>query len=224
MSTVNGLLARRWRWIVVACWLVAVTGAVVLVWARIDAEARRAEVRGEAVSQLADDVRLLRAQLKAAGETPAAPDPAKVVRGLPDAAAVPMPGPRGDRGLPGPVGPPGLPGKAGKAGKDGVGGKPGEPGVDGVDGVDGAAGPPGPQGEPGPAGPPGSDGRDGEPGPAGPPGPPPSSWTFEYHGTTYTCRPDAEGSTHYTCQADEPEPEPSSSGQPPAVVPDRRRP
>jgi hypothetical protein len=60
------------------------------VWLRIDAEARRADalaaeanLRGDAVSVLADDVRVLREQVKAAGKTPAAPDPSRAVDDLP---------------------------------------------------------------------------------------------------------------------------------------------
>jgi hypothetical protein len=59
----------------------------------------------------------------------------------------------------------------------------------------------GPAGPPGPAGADGKDGTDGQRGPAGPP---PSGWTFVHDGTTYTCTPAADGSTHYTCAADEP--------------------
>jgi hypothetical protein len=61
-----------------------------LVWLRIDAEARRADalaaqanLRGDAVSVLAGEVRVLREQVKAAGKTPAAPDPSRAVDDLP---------------------------------------------------------------------------------------------------------------------------------------------
>jgi hypothetical protein len=43
-------------------------------------------------------------------------------------------------------------------------------------------------------------GERGERGEQGPPGPAPSSWTFEYRGATYTCTPDGDGSTRYTCR------------------------
>lgn len=147
----------------------------------------------------------------------------------------PVAGPPGSRGEPGRsvVGPQGPRGEKGERGEPGrpaptITPSPGPPGRDGEDGEPGASvtgppGPPGPSGAdstvPGPAGPPGERGEQ------GPPGPPPSSWTWEYGGVTYTCRPDAEGSTHYTCTSDQPEPspEPTTTGQQPAVMPDRRR-
>lgn len=128
-------------------------------------------------------------------------------------------GPTGPPGARGPSGPPGPPGPEGDRGKPGPSGSPGESGDDGAAGEageDGAAGPPGPagpQGEPGPAGPRGEPGPRGPKGERGPTGPPPSSWTFTHDGTTYTCTPASEGSTHYTCQADKPEPSPSPTDE-----------
>ncbi|MFJ2438471.1 collagen-like protein [Streptomyces anulatus] len=175
----NILLARRWRSLALAAVLLVLSGAVLLVWLRIDAEAQRtanvaaeADKRGDAVSTLAGDVRTLRAQIKAGGETPDAPDPADAVDDLPARAEVPVP-------IPGPPGPRGQKGEAGTPGKDGTDGEPGAagspgpaatgaPGKDGANGVDGT---PGKDGAPGERGEKGEKGDPGETGPAGPPGP-----------------------------------------------------
>jgi outer membrane murein-binding lipoprotein Lpp len=190
---------RHLLWIVAA--LLALTGAVLLVYVRVQAEATRADqlaseadLRGSAVSTLAGDVRALRAQVKARGGTPVAPDPTKAVKNLPDRAEVPVPipgppGPKGDKGDPGKAAPTITP----SPGASGV------PGASGASGADGATGPQGPQGEPGVAGPQGEQGPQGDRGAAGPP---PSGWTYtDGAGTTYECTPDSDGSTHYTCQA-----------------------
>ncbi|HET9382258.1 MAG TPA: collagen-like protein [Streptomyces sp.] len=169
------VLAQRWRSLAVAAVLLVLFGAVLLVWMRIDAEARRADaladeanLRGDAVSALAGDVRVLREQLKGEGATPAVPDPARAIEDLRARAEVPVP-------IPGPTGPPGAPGKAGASGRPGAdstvpgpsgrpgadstvpgpSGPPGKDGTDGTDGRDGADGEQGPRGEQGPAGPPG---------------------------------------------------------------------
>jgi hypothetical protein len=159
------------------CWLVALSGAVVIIWSRIDAEstARQEAVaeanrRGEAVSTLATDVRQLREQVKSEGQTPVAPDPSVAVDDLPDRAEVPVPipGRQGDPGRPGQDGSPGAdgePGDDGAPGTPGQDGEPGEPGEDGAPGADGAQGPAGPEG---PQGPPGEQGPRGEQGPPGP--------------------------------------------------------
>lgn len=156
-----GLLARSWKQLALAAVLLVLSGAVLLVWLRIDheVEARavlsaEADRRGEAVSTLAGDVRVLRAQIAAKGETPAAPDPEDAVDDLPDRTTVPVP-------IAGPAGPPGASGQPGEPGKPGASGAPGVPGPTGPAGP---AGPVGPQGEPGPAGKDGADGRDGAPG------------------------------------------------------------
>ncbi|MEU9199031.1 collagen-like protein [Streptomyces sp. NPDC048332] len=161
------VLARRWRQLGLAAVLLVLSGAVFLVWLRIDAEAQRtqqvaaeADRRGDAVSTLAGDVRTLRAQIQAEGGTPAAPDPSRAVEDLPDRAAVPVP-------IPGPPGPRGVPGERGATGAAGTP-SPGPSGAAGVDGTDGAAGA---DGVAGPAGPPGPAGPAGEQGPAGAPGP-----------------------------------------------------
>lgn len=133
----------------------------------------------------------------------------------------PSVGPPGERGEPGATGPPGqtIVGPRGSQGPSGPPGRPGRDGKDGVPGPAGVAGSPGPRGEPGetvtgppgPRGEPGEDGVDGVdgkdstvPGPQGergPAGPPPSGWTYTDHrGVTYTCTPDAPGSTHFTCK------------------------
>jgi hypothetical protein len=171
----EGILARRWKTLAVTAFLAFLTGAVVLVWLRIDAADQRAQHlaseanrRGTAVSTLAGDVRVLRAQIEAKGETPAAPDPAAAVEDLPQRAEVPVP-------IPGPSGPPGPPGEQGEPGatvtgppgKDGatVTGPPG-PAVTGPQGPpgDSVTGPPGPAGPAGPAGKDGADGKDGRDG------------------------------------------------------------
>jgi hypothetical protein len=163
------VLARRWRQFALAGVLLVLSGAVLLVWRRIDAEAQRtqqvaaeADRRGDAVSTLAGDVRTLRAQIQAKGGTPAAPDPGDAVEDLPDRAEVPVP-------IPGPPGPRGEQGEQGERGATGPtpAPSPGPSGAAGQSGTDGANGPAGP---PGPAGPAGEQGPAGEPGPAGPAG------------------------------------------------------
>jgi hypothetical protein len=219
------VLARRWRSIALVCTLVALAGAVIVIWARISSEAERADElaaeadrRGSAVTTLATDVRKLRVQIKGEGKTPVAPDPSKAVDDLPDRAEVPVPipGPRGPRGEPGKPGKPGSPGPSGHDGTDGsdTTGPPGSAGTPGSDGSPGPAGPPGARGDPGPAGPagePGAPGERGEPGPACPDG---------YHLEAPADDPDA-----VVCRRDDappPEPEPSRS-QTAALPPDRRR-
>lgn len=125
---------------------------------RAERIAEEADLRGEAVSVLAGDVRALRAQVQAEGKTPVAPDPTSAVEDLPDRAEVPVP-------IPGPPGPKGEPGKDAPTITPSPG-LPGAPGKDGADStVPGPAGPQGPPGAdstvPGPSGPPGRDGRDG---------------------------------------------------------------
>jgi hypothetical protein len=161
------------------CWLVALSGAVVIIWSRIDAEASarqdavakansavaEANRRGEAVSTLATDVRQLREQVKSEGEEPVAPDPSVAVDDLPERAEVPVPipGRQGDPGRPGQDGSPGADGQPGDDGAPGTPGQDGAPGRDGADStVPGPSGPPGADSTvPGPSGPPGRDGRDG---------------------------------------------------------------
>lgn len=168
MMRTQEALAHRWRSLAVAAVLLVLSGAVVLVWLRIDTEARRADalaaeadLRGGAVSTLAGDVRVLREQLKAEGKTPAAPDPSRAIDDLPARAEVPVPIP-GPAGARGPKGDPGAPGPAitPAPGPSGPSGTQGEPGAT-VTGPPGPAGPAGPAGPIGPAGPPGEDGRDG---------------------------------------------------------------
>ncbi|MER7814093.1 collagen-like protein [Streptomyces sp. NPDC096153] len=123
-----------------------------------------ADLRGAAVSTLAGDVRALRSQVQARGETPAAPDPEQAVQDLPDRAEVPVP-------IPGPRGPEGQPGRDGPPGTDGQNGRDGSPGTAGQPGADGQDGAPGEKGEKGDRGEPGETGPQGPPGPHGPPGP-----------------------------------------------------
>lgn len=166
MTRTERALAENWRWITVFCWLVALTGAAVVGLSLFDQAVDEADRRGEAVSTLAQDVRVLRAQVEAAGETPAAPDPSQAVEDLDDRSRVPVPipGPRGPQGEPGETGPTGAPGRPGTDGSDGQDGL-------GETGPSGPAGAPGPQGEPGVPGPQGDAGPAGPPGPAGEPGP-----------------------------------------------------
>ncbi|MGW5582796.1 collagen-like protein [Streptomyces sp. NPDC003857] len=199
---------RHMLWIVAA--LLVLGGAVLLVYIRVQSEAHRADqladeadLRGTAVSTLAGDVRALREQVKAKGETPVAPDPTAAVKNLPDRAAVPVPIP----------GPPGPKGDKGDSGKDaptitpspGATGAPGTPGRNGSDStVPGPSGPPGPPGEDA-TGAPGRDGKDGAD------GKPPAEWTFQYGGVTYTCHPVDQfdpNDPRYTCDSPEPNPGP----------------
>lgn len=162
MTRAQAALAERWRTLAVAAVLLVLGGAIVLVWLRINDGDRRAEQlateanrRGDAVTTLAGDVRVLRAQIRAKGGTPAAPDPARAVEDLPGRTQIPVP-------IPGPTGPRGARGEPGERGKDGSTPSP-VPGPSGARGEPGAAatGPPGPAGSPGADGKDGKDGRDG---------------------------------------------------------------
>jgi hypothetical protein len=166
MTRTERVLAHRWKPIALLAFLLALTGAVLLVYVRVQAESSRADqladeadLRGTAVSTLAGDVRALREQVKAKGGTPVAPDPTKAVKDLPDRAAVPVP-------IPGPPGPKGDKGDPGKAAPT-ITPSPGASGAVGASGADGATGPQGPQGETGATGPQGPAGPQGDPGPAG---------------------------------------------------------
>lgn len=221
MTRAERVLARRWRSVLLACVLVALSGAVLIIWTRINTEtaARKAAVaeadlRGSAVSTLAADVRALRTQVQAGGHTPVAPDPAQAVQHLPDRTQVPVP-------IPGPSGPPGIPGATGREGSPGPTGSPGATGVPGSPGVAGQDGAPGRDGVDGKDGAPGMDGKDGapgapgEPGPTGPPGPAcPDGYGLQpppWDPASLVCR-----------QNGAPEPSPSPSPSQPALS-DRRR-
>ena len=210
MTRAERVLARRWKPLALLAFLLALTGAVLLVYVRVQAEASRADqlaaeadLRGNAVTTLASDVRVLRAQIKAKGGTPAAPDPSKAVKNLPDRAEVPVPipgppGPKGDKGDPGKAAPtitpsPGAPGPQGPQG---------EPGADST-----VPGPVGPQGERG------EKGDTGERGPAGPACP------DGYHLEAPTYDPDA-----LVCRRDgAPQPGSSDSPSPQALALDPTR-
>lgn len=179
MTRTERALARRWRPLTLLCWLIALSGAVVIIWARIDAETSRADElaaeadrRGQAVSTLATDVRQLRSQVSGEGQTPVAPDPADAVEDLPARAEVPVPipGPKGDPGRPGKDGEPGAAGPTGAPGAAGRDGAPGTPGADGAQGEPGVQGEQGPAGEQGPRGETGPRGEQGPPGPSCPAG------------------------------------------------------
>jgi hypothetical protein len=208
------ILVQRWRSLAVAAVLLVLSGAVVLVWLRVDAEvsARKQEtaaavaeanLRGDAVSVLAGDVRVLREQVKSAGKTPAAPDPSQAVDDLTARAEVPVPipGPAGPRG---PQGSPGSPGPAatGSPGATGPQGEPGETvtGPQGPVGPTGPAGPPGPAGQDGKDGTDGSDGRDGQTCPDGY-----SLQAPDYDPDALVCRRDGAP------QPSDPSPSPTSS-------------
>lgn len=187
MTRTERTIVLHWRGIATACAIVALFGIAWATWHRMDADrlasdrryaaaAAEADLRGGAVSTLAGDVRALRSQVQAAGETPVAPDPTRAVQDLPDRAEVPVPipGARGPVGEPGSPGPSGSPGKDGADGEDGAAGEPGgtgDSGPPGAVGATGAAGPPGPEGAQGPAGPVGPQGERGETGERGAAGP-----------------------------------------------------
>ncbi|MFD9599420.1 collagen-like protein [Streptomyces sp. NPDC059970] len=212
------VLVRQWRTFALAAVLLVLSGAVVLVWLRINTADRRADDlateanrRGSAVSTLAGDVRVLRAQIKAKGGTPAAPDPGRAVADLPDRAQVPVP-------IPGPAGPRGERGATGPAGKDAptpsaVPGPSGPPGAT-VTGPPGATvtGPPGPAGANGKDGKDGADGRDGRDGQTCPAG--------------YTLQPppgDPDALVCHRTTPSSPDPPPPSGPTVAGLPPDRRR-
>ncbi|MEU9861341.1 collagen-like protein [Streptomyces sp. NPDC047971] len=166
-------LAPRWRKLALAAVLLVLAGAVVLIWHRIDLEiaareqaVAEANLRGDAASTLAGDVRVLRAQVEALGEAPAAPEPEQAVEDLPQRTTVPVPipGPTGATGPAGEQGEPGEPGTPGASGQPGEKGDAGERGEAGAVGPTGPSGPPGAQGERGEQGIPGRDGTDGRDG------------------------------------------------------------
>ncbi|NEB48238.1 collagen-like protein, partial [Streptomyces sp. SID339] len=107
MTQLERLLAHRWRTVFLVCVLLALSGVAAILWARIDAGDRRADRfateadrRGEAVSTLARDVRTLRAQIRAHGDTPAAPDPSDAIDDLLGRVKAPAGAP-GEDGKPG---------------------------------------------------------------------------------------------------------------------------
>jgi hypothetical protein len=174
---VTGVRRRRAQVRARALWVLAVLlfvgGAVAVAWLVTERDRlydqleNEADLRGNAVSTLAGDVRALRQQVRAEGATPVAPDPTAAVSDLPARAEVPVPipGPAGPTGARGETGEPGAAGKDGTNGSPGASGAPGPVGPTGpagAQGEPGPAGPAGPQGEPGPAGPAGEDGEDGQ--------------------------------------------------------------
>ncbi|MGW6481332.1 collagen-like protein [Streptomyces sp. NPDC055059] len=208
------LLVRRWRSLMLAAALLVLSGALVLVWLRIDAEARRADKlgaeagrRGDAVTTLAEDVRILRKQVKAEGGTPAAPDPSRAVDDLPDRVGDPVlvrgpRGPQGASGKPAPTITP-SPGRQGAPGADST--VPGPPGADSTV--------PGPSGPPGPAGQDGKDGANGSDGTTQCP----DGYTWQtpaYDPDALVCRKEAPAQP----EPDEPEPTPQA-----ALDPQRRQ-
>ena len=214
MTRAQALFTRWWRTVLLACSLAIIAGAVVIVWARIDAATSRADGlaaeagrRGTAVSTLAGDVRVLRAQIKASGGTPAAPAPDRAVANLPERIEVPIqvPGLRGEKGDKGDPGQP-APTIAPEPGQDATG-APGQNGQDGRPGRDGKDG---------------ADGQNGQP---------PAGWTYtDPQGVEYDCRPVDDfdpDAPRYECQPkqdQEPAPGPTTSADPPGVIAERRRP
>jgi hypothetical protein len=161
MTRTERTIVQHWRGIAIVCAIVALFGIAWATWHRVDASdqryaaaAQEANRRGTAVSTLAGDVRALRAQVRAYGKTPVAPDPSRAVSNLPARTTVPVP-------IPGPTGPAGSPGPSGAPGRDGAVGSPGASGEPGAVGPTGPAGPQGEQGAAGPMGPAGPAGRDG---------------------------------------------------------------
>lgn len=225
MTRAERVLARRWRSVLLATALIALAGAVILIWAKVDTEisARKeaiveANLRGDAVSTLATDVRKLRSQVQAGGHTPVAPDPSSAVANLPARTQVPVPIP----GPPGAAGSPGAPGQPGQPGAAGSPGTAGAPGTAGEAGATGPAGQPGTNGKDGAPGQPGADGKDGAPGAQGPPGPAGPACPDGYSQQPAVDDPDA-----LVCRkigAPSPSPTPSSVPSPtqPALL-DRRR-
>lgn len=201
MTRAQQALAGRWRWIAVFCWLLALSGLAVVGYSWYTQLADEADRRGTAVSTLAGDVRVLRAQVQAAGETPKAPDPSKAVEDLDDRTRVPVPipvpGEKGDKGDPG------TPGKPAPT----ITPSPGASGVPGRDGVDSTVpGPSGPPGAVGPSGPAGERGEKGETGDQGPPGPAGQSCPEGYSWQTPSYDPYAK-----VCRQDgAPDPEPGN--------------
>jgi hypothetical protein len=197
-------LAGRWRWIAVFCWLLALSGLAVVGYSWYTQLADEADRRGTAVSTLAGDVRVLRAQVQAAGETPKAPDPSKAVEDLDDRTRVPVPIPvPGEKGDKGDTGAPGKPAPT-ITPSPGASGAPGQDGVDST--VPGPSGPPGAAGPAGPAGPAGERGEKGDTGEQGPPGPAGQSCPEGYSWQTPSYDPYAK-----VCRQDgAPDPEPGN--------------
>lgn len=119
---------------------------------RLDTGAQaRLQLQADRAS-LANDIALLRRQVRDLGARPVAPapDPAEPIAVLPGAPGTPgAQGPRGEQGSPGPIGPEGPLGPPGEAGVSGPAGPQGEPGPAGKDGTDGANGADGAPGTPG---------------------------------------------------------------------------
>lgn len=206
MTRTERAIVLHWRGLATLCAIVALFGIAWATWHRMDADrtasdrrytavAQEADKRGTAVSTLAGDVRALRQQVQAGGETPVAPDPSRAVKDLPDRAEVPVPIP----GPPGPAGSTGPSGAPGKSGADGAAGASGAPGVRGTDGAPGAnstvPGPQGPPGVPGAdstvPGPQGERGEKGETGTTGERGPAGPSCPDGYTLQTPAWDPDA---------------------------------
>jgi hypothetical protein len=212
MTRTERTIVLHWRGIATVCAILALFGISWALWHRIDssdrnyaAAAAEANRRGDAVSTLAGDVRALRAQVRARGGTPVAPDPSKAVPSLSARAEVPVPipGPQGPAGSRGPSGSPGPSGASGRAGATGSVGSPGAVGPTGPAGPVGPTGAQGVQGPVGPAGQDGADGRDGQDGQTCPDG--------------YSLQPPAGDPDALVCRRDG-APDPSSSDTPPPLA------
>ncbi|MGZ4663578.1 MAG: hypothetical protein ACXV5Q_00630 [Frankiaceae bacterium] len=185
--------------------LAFIIASLLILGARLNTEATRADALKDNLSKSQSAVDALSRQVRSLGATPVATpslEPVPGPQGLPGLSIV---GPKGDTGSVGPQGFQGLPGLNGRPGPVGPSGPPGPAGATGATGAKGdtgatgatgPAGPEGPQGDPGPSGAPGPSGS---PGPQGSPGPEPQSFTWtETNGTTYTCR-DPDGDGNYDC-------------------------
>lgn len=220
MTAAPSVVLRRRNMVLVVAALLFLGGAVAVAYIKIDKEtsARKeaiaeANLRGDAVSTLAGDVRALREQVKAKGGTPVAPDPSKAVPSLSARAEVPVP-------IPGPPGPAGPAGKAAPTitGPPGPSGASGQPGKDST--VAGPSGPPGLNA----TGVAGQDGKDGKDGTDGAPGQPPAGWSYSWQDSTgvthhVTCTRTADSpdsAPQYTCSdtsTDTPSPSAPSNPQ-----------
>ncbi|MFF3123390.1 collagen-like protein [Streptomyces sp. NPDC057908] len=222
MTRTKRLFYRRRYLLWITAALLFLGGGLAVAFLQIDqAEARATELaaeadrRGGAVTTLATDVRKLRSQIQAKGETPAAPDPGDAVADLPARAEVPVP-------IPGPPGPAGAKGDHGPAGPaatpvPGPSGATGQPGATGQLGADSTVpGPAGPAGPPGPAGKDGANGKDGTNGRDGAAG--------QTCPTGYSLQPPPDDPNGLMCRRDTPS-NPGSSPSPAVfgLPADRRR-
>jgi hypothetical protein len=225
MTRTEVVLYRNRRLLLLTAVLLVLGGGVALSLILIgrEADARRelateANLRGDAVSVLAGDVRALREQVMGEGEVPVAPDPTMAVEDLPDRVEVPVPIP-GPPGADGEDGEDGAPGDRGSPGPSGSPGRDGSDGADGQPGGVGPSGPVGPAGPVGPTGPAGVQGERGEKGDTGEQGPAGPECREGYSLQAPSYDPDA-----LVCRKDgAPDPEPASGPQVEGALDPQRR-